>query len=262
MKNSLEKFFKPKTIAVVGASNNSTKIGNAALKNILISDYVCKLYPVNLNEKTILGLKCYKKISDITGNIDLVLVSIPAKFVPKIIEECVQKKVQNVIIISSGFSEAGNNELENQIKKIISKSKIRILGPNTMGYKNASDNLDASFVFGVPRKGNLALISQSGALGIGMIYLANNEFVGLSKIIGVGNKLDIDDDDLIDYFAHDSETNVIGLYIEAVKDGRDFMEAIKACNKPVLIVKAGKSKAVMSHHIRFISRNYSAILKM
>jgi acyl-CoA synthetase (NDP forming) len=112
-----------------------------------------------------------------------------------------------------------------------------------MGYKNATIGLDASFVYGNPRKGSVALISQSGALGIGMIYLANNEFMGVSKIIGVGNKIDIDDDDLIDYFAYDPETKVIGLYIEAVKDGRDFMNAIKDCDKPVLVVKAGRSKA-------------------
>jgi acetyl coenzyme A synthetase (ADP forming)-like protein len=243
MKKNLETFFKPKSIAVVGASKNSTKIGHAALKNILISDYECYLYPINLKEDEILGLKCYKKIGDLPGKIDLVLVSVPAITVPQIIKECVQKNVENVIIISSGFSEIGNNEPENEIKKIAKKSNMRILGPNTMGYKNASDSLDASFVFGVPRKGNLALISQSGALGIGMIYLANNEFVGVSKIIGVGNKLDIDDDDLIDYFSTDPETKVIGLYIEGIKDGRAFMNSIKACDKPVLVVKAGRSSA-------------------
>jgi len=243
MENNLKTFFKPKSIAVVGASKNSTKIGHAALKNILISDYECNLYPINLKEDEILGLKCYKKLKDIPGKIDLVLVSVPAIKVPQIIKECIQKNVENVIIISSGFSEIGNNELENEIKKIVKKSKMRILGPNTMGYKNASDSLDASFVFGVPRKGNLALISQSGALGIGMIYLANNEFVGVSKIIGVGNKLDIDDDDLIDYFSTDPETKVIGLYIEGIKDGRAFMKSIKACDKPVLVVKAGRSSA-------------------
>jgi len=243
MKHELETFFKPKSIAVVGASRNSTKIGNAALKNILISDYGCKVYPINPHEKEILGVKCYKKLADVPGEIDLVLVSVPAKIVPQIMKECVQKKVQNAIIISSGFSEAGNHELEDEVKNVIEKSKIRVLGPNTMGYKNAADGLDSSFVFGVPRKGILSLISQSGALGIGMIYLANNEFVGISKIIGVGNKIDIDDDDLIDYFAQDNDTKVIGLYIEAVKDGRAFMNSIKACNKPVLVVKAGKSEA-------------------
>ena len=243
MKRKLNKFFKPKSIAVVGASRNSTKIGHAALKNIIISDYECKLYPINLKEKEILGLKCYKKLADVPGKIDLVLVSVPAKIVPQIMSECVQKKVENVIIISSGFGEVGNYELEDKVKRIVANSKMRILGPNTMGYKNASDNLDASFVFGHPRKGNLSLISQSGALGIGMIYLANNEFVGISKIIGVGNKLDIDDDDLIDYFSVDSETKVIGLYIEGIKDGKAFMNSIKACSKPVLVVKAGRSKA-------------------
>ena len=243
MEKNLETFFKPKSIAVVGASKNSTKIGHAALKNILISDYQCKVYPINPHEKQILGVKCYKKLANVPGEIDLVLVSVPAKIVPQIMKECVNKKVKNAIIITSGFSEIGNSDLEVEVKNIIVKSKMRVLGPNTMGYKNASDGLDASFVFGVPRKGNLALISQSGALGIGMIYLANNEFVGVSKIIGVGNKMDIDDDDLIEYFSHDPETKVIGLYIEAVKDGRAFMNAIKACDKPVLVVKAGTSQA-------------------
>ncbi|MCK4348984.1 MAG: CoA-binding protein [Thermoplasmatales archaeon] len=267
MKHELETFFKPKSIAVVGASKDSTKIGHAALKNILISNYECKLYPINLKEKEILGIKCYQKLADVPGKIDLVLVSVPAKIVPQIIKECVQKDVKNVIIISSGFSEVGNRESEDEIKKIAEKSKMRILGPNTMGYKNASDGLDASFVFGVPRRGNLALVSQSGALGIGMIYLANNEFVGISKIIGVGNKLDIDDDDLIDYFSQDPETNVIGLYIEGIKDGRAFMNSIKACNKPVLVVKAGRSsagaRATISHtgSMAGSDKIYSAAIK-
>ena len=243
MKNKLEGFFKPKSIAVVGASKDSRKIGHAALKNIIISDYNCNLYPVNPHEDEILGIRCYKKIIDIKENLDLVLVSVPAKIVPSIMKDCVKKKVKNAIIISSGFSEVGHHELEDEVASIIKDSGMRVLGPNTMGYKNASDGLDASFVFGVPRQGNLSLISQSGALGIGMIYLANNEFVGVSKIIGVGNKLDIDDDDLIDYFSQDDDTKVIGLYIEAVKDGRQFMNAIKACHKPVLVVKAGRSSA-------------------
>ena len=243
MKKNLDRFFKPRSIAVVGASKTSTKIGHAALKNILISEYECKLFPINPKEKEILGVKCYAKLNDVPSSIDLVLISVPAKIVPQIMNECVQKRVKNVIIISSGFSETGNSELENEIKKIVEGVEINVLGPNTMGYKNASDGIDASFVFGNPRKGNVALISQSGALGIGMIYLANNEFVGLSKIIGVGNKLDIDDDDLITYFSRDNDTKVIGLYIEAVKDGRDFMNSIKDCNKPVLVVKAGRSEA-------------------
>ena len=243
MKYDLDSFFKPKSIAVIGASKDTRKIGHAALKNILISDYQCDLYPVNPHEEEILGLKCYPKVTDIPNPIDLVLICVPAKIVPQIIKDCITKKVKHVIIISSGFSEVGNKELEEEIQGLIKDTKIRVLGPNTMGYKNASDGLDSSFVFGVPRKGNLSLISQSGALGIGMIYLANNEFVGVSKIIGVGNKMDIDDDDLIEYFSRDPDTKVIGLYIEAVKDGRKFMDSIKACKKPVLIVKAGRSKA-------------------
>jgi acetyl coenzyme A synthetase (ADP forming)-like protein len=243
MTKNLETFFKPKTIAVVGASKDSRKIGHAALKNLLISDYPCKVFPINTKEETILGLKCYKKVTDVPVNIDLVLISVPAEIVPSILKDCKEKNVKNVIIISSGFSEIGNHELENELKEIIKDSNMRVLGPNVMGYKNASNGLDASFVYGNPRKGNIAIISQSGALGIGMIYLANNEYMGVSKIVGVGNKIDIDDDDLIDYFANDPETKVIGLYIEAVKDGREFMNAINRCDKPVLVVKAGRSAA-------------------
>jgi len=239
----LETFFKPKSIAVVGASKNSTKIGHAALKNILISDYEVDVFPINPHEKEILGVKCYRRLTDVSKNIDLVLISVPAKIVPMIMRDCIKKNVKNVIIISSGFSETGNHGLEDEIRQIIKNKDIRVLGPNTMGYKNSSKGLDASFVFGNARKGNLSLISQSGALGIGMIYLANNEFVGIAKIIGVGNKIDIDDDDLIDYFAQDPDTKVIGLYIEAVKDGREFMNSIKRCRKPVLVVKAGTSSA-------------------
>ena len=243
MVHRLESFFKPKTIAVVGASRNTTKIGHETLKNILISDYVCDVFPVNPREKEILGVKCYKKVTQIPVDLDLVLISVPAKIVPQIMRDCVQKKVKNAIIISSGFSEIGNHELEDELKQIIKNSKMRALGPNVMGYKNAADGLDASFVYGKARKGNLSLISQSGALGIGMIHLANNEFVGISKIIGVGNKIDIDDDDLINYFAQDPDTKVVGLYIEAVKYGRRFMNSVKKCKKPVLVVKAGRSEA-------------------
>jgi len=243
MYRNLDTFFEPKSIAVVGASRDSRKIGYAALKNIMISDYDCEIYPINPKEEKILGLRCYKKLTNVPGSIDLVLIAVPALVVPQILEDCVKKNVKNVIIISSGFSEIGDHALEDKLKQIISKSKMRVLGPNVMGYKNASIGLDASFVYGNPRKGNVALISQSGALGIGMIYLANNEYMGVSKIIGVGNKIDIDDDDLIDYFAKDPETKVIGLYIEAVKDGRAFMNSMKACDKPILVVKAGISQA-------------------
>ena len=243
MGHDLTTFFQPRSIAVVGASKNPTKIGHASLKNILISDYRCALYPVNPNEDEILGMRCHKSVLTIPGSLDLVIISVPASIVPAVLKDCVKKKVAWVIIISSGFSEIGNHKEEDELKEIIAGSTTRILGPNTMGYKNASSGIDASFVFGMPRKGNLGLISQSGALGMGMIYLANNEYVGLSKIVGVGNKIDIDDDDLITYMANDPETAVIGLYIEGIRHGRAFMASIKACNKPVLVVKAGRGKA-------------------
>jgi acetyltransferase len=139
MAKDLNVFFKPKSIAVVGASRNAQKIGHAALKNILISDYECDIYPINPHETSILGVPCYKKLTDVKKPIDLVLISVPAKIVPSIIRDCVQKNVKNIIIISSGFSEIGNHNLENEIINIIKGKNIRVLGPNTMGYKNAAD---------------------------------------------------------------------------------------------------------------------------
>ena len=142
MKTTLDTFFHPKTIAVVGASKTSTKIGHAALKNILISNYECDIYPINPKEESILGLKCYKKLMDVPKSIDLVLISVPAAIVPTIMQDCVKKQVKNAIIISSGFSEIGNHELEHEILEIIKNHHIRVLGPNTMGYTNASEGLD------------------------------------------------------------------------------------------------------------------------
>ena len=241
--DSLNLFFNPSSIAVIGASRTPTKIGYETLKNVLVSNYQGKVYPINPNASHILGLKCYPSVLALPYDIDLALITVPAKFVPKVILECGKKGVQGAIIISSGFSEIGEHRLEDEALETAQKHGMRILGPNTMGFKNATNSLDAAFVYGMPRKGNIALISQSGALSIGMIHLANSELIGLSKVIGTGNKIDIDDADLIRYFSQDSATHVIALYIEEIKNGEDFIDAVKHCHKPIVAIKAGKTKA-------------------
>ncbi|HEX7392697.1 MAG TPA: CoA-binding protein, partial [Thermoplasmata archaeon] len=181
----------------------------------------------------------------VKDDIDLAIVAVPAEFVPKVMSECARKKVKGVIVISSGFGETGEKGrlLEEEITAIAKKAHMRLIGPNTLGYKDPIDRLDAAFVFGMPMPGEIALISQSGALCIGMIYYANGEHIGLSRVISVGNKADVDDADIIDYLSQDPETKVIAMYIEGIKDGKKFLDAARRCPKPIVAIKAGRTPA-------------------
>ncbi|MDI6917180.1 MAG: CoA-binding protein [Thermoplasmatales archaeon] len=241
--SSLDFFFNPKSIAVIGASRTPGKIGYEALKNVLIYEYKGDVYPVNPNADEVLGLRAYSSVKEIKGDVELGLIVVPAEFVPRALEECGEKGVRGAVIISSGFVEIGNSELGEKVLRIAKKYKIRILGPNTMGFKNANQGLDASFVFGMPYKGRIGIASQSGALSIGIIYYALLERIGLSKVIGMGNKLDIDDADIIEYLSRDESTRVICMYIEGLKDGKRFLEAAGKCKKPIVVLKAGRTKA-------------------
>lgn len=252
MTAKLDFLFNPKSIAVIGASRTHGKIGYETLKNVLIYNYKGKVYAINPNADEILGLKCYSSIEDIPEKeLDLAIIVVEAKLVPKVLEQCGNKKVKGAVIISSGFIEIGNYKLAEQVLKKAKKHNIRLLGPNTMGFKNVTDGLDASFVFGMPYKGKISIVSQSGAFGVGVIHHALLEKIGLAKVISVGNKLDIDDADLIEYLDEDDSTKVIGMYIEGLKNGRRFLEAAKKCKKPIVVVKAGKThagtRAVVSH---------------
>lgn len=243
--NPLTKIFSPRTVAVIGASRTPMKIGHETLKNVLVQGFKGKVYPVNPNADEILGLKCYPSIKLVPDEVDLAIITVPAKVVLKVVRECAEKKVKGVVIITSGFGEMGEEgkELERQILDVAKKGNVRILGPNTMGFKNATEDLDAGFVFGMPYKGPIALVSQSGALCIGMIHLAVMEKLGLSKVIGVGNKSDIDDADLIEYLDSDPATKVIAMYIEGIKDGKKFLKVARRCRKPIVAIKAGKTEA-------------------
>jgi acetyl coenzyme A synthetase (ADP forming)-like protein len=241
--DELKPIFEPKSIAVIGASRSHLKIGHETLLNTVIGGFKGKVYPVNPEAVDIMGLKTYPSVLAIEDEIDLALIVVPAPFVPKVMKECAKKKVKGAIVISAGFGEIGpeGKKLEDEVIATARQAKIRVIGPNTMGYKSPVDNIDASFVFGMANPGNIALVSQSGALCIGMIHYANAEKIGLSRIISVGNKADVDDADLIEYLDSDPATDVIALYIEGIRDGRKFLAAAMKAKKPIVAVKAGRS---------------------
>ncbi|MFA5771138.1 MAG: CoA-binding protein [Thermoplasmata archaeon] len=242
---ALDYMFNPSSIAVIGASRTPPKIGYEILKDIIVSEYIGKVYPINPNADEIMGLKCYPSVKAVHGKVDLAVITVPAQFTPSVVRECAEKKVKGVVIIASGFSEIGEEgkKLELDILDTLKNSDMRLIGPNTLGFKNTANMLDASFVFGMPYKGSIALVSQSGALCVGLIYHANMEKIGLSKVISVGNKIDIDDADLLEYLAKDPNTTVVAMYIESIKDGKKFLKTATGCKKPIVAIKAGASQA-------------------
>ena len=246
--DDLDNFFYPKSVAIIGASNKHGKVGNALMLNL--RKYKGKVFPVNLNEKEILGIKTYKNILEIKERIDLAEIAIPEKAVYNVLEECGRTNVKNVIIITAGFKETGNLNGEKRLENISKKYKIRILGPNNFGTVNPYTNLDTSFSKLTPEKGNISLISQSGALWVYISQLSLNRF-GFSIFASLGNMVDVDFADLIGYLNTEKNTKVIVCYIETLKNGRKFMEACKKSKKPIIAIKAGTtnagSSAALSH---------------
>ncbi|MFA6410742.1 MAG: acetate--CoA ligase family protein [Candidatus Buchananbacteria bacterium] len=252
--SGLDVFFHPKSIAVIGASTEPGKVGNDILLN-LKKTFSGKIYPVNLKETEVEGLKAYSSILKITEPVDLAIVVIPAAFVNQAIDECGQKGCKNVIIISSGFKEVGQSgiDLENQILVTAKKYGIRILGPNCLGYISSFLPVNASFAATTPIAGGIAFISQSGALGTAILDMALAQKLGIGYFVSIGNKSDINEIDLLKYFAEEKSVKVITLYLEEIKAGREFMEIVGQISKkkPVIVFKAGKTaqgqKAASSH---------------
>ncbi|HEY4716235.1 MAG TPA: CoA-binding protein [bacterium] len=260
----LDNFFYPQSIAVIGASSNLQKVGHVVLKNILFggtstSDkkegFKGKVFPVNLREKEILGLKTYKSVKEISDRIDVAVIVVPAKDVLKVTEECGQKGIGSVVIISAGFAESGKagSSFQTELLSIAKQYGIRIIGPNCLGIISSSENLNLTFARVKPPAGPIAFISQSGALGTAVIEYALEEYFGMSYFVSIGNKSDIDDSDLLEYFAEDSGTKCISLYLESVRDGRRFFNSMKSAakKKPIVVLKAGitsaGAKAIASH---------------
>jgi acetyltransferase len=237
----MKELFNPDSIALIGASRSREKVGYVVFKNLLKSGK--KVYAVNPNAKKILGQTSYVSVKDIPGKVDLAVIAIPAKFVPAAIEECGIKGVKAAIIISAGFSEAGNPTLEKQLLEAAQKHRIRILGPNCLGIIMPFSKINSAFFEQMPEKGSIAFISQSGALGVAVLDWAVKEKMGLSAFVSVGNAADIDFPYLINYFENDSHTKVICLYIESLKEGRKFLDAASVAKKPIVVLKAGRTKA-------------------
>ena len=255
----VEALFEPRSIAVIGASEKPGKIGYAVMKNLVEYGYEGKIYAVNVKGVEIkVGnrvFKSYKSILDVPDEVDMAVIVVPAKFVPQVVEQCGQKGVKVLPIISSGFGELGEEgkKVEEQIVETAHKYGMRILGPNIFGVVYTPKKINATFGPTDVLPGKLALVSQSGALGIALMGWTILEKVGLSALVSIGNKSDLDDADMLDYFENDDNTGAILIYMEGVKDGRKFMETAKrvSMKKPIIVIKAGRSergaKAAASH---------------
>lgn len=250
-KDHMEQFFTPRSIALVGASSKKGKIGNSILDSLVNHDYTGTVYPINPSQESIFDIPCHKSISDVPDDVDMVVVSVDLSRTPPILEECAKKGIHSVVIVSGGGKELGGEraEYEAQIKELSAKHDIRIIGPNCIGMFNAANRLDCAFQ-GQERMvraklGNVALLSQSGTMGIS--FLESADTFGLSKMISYGNRSDVDEADMIWYLAHDPQTSVIALYVEGFGDGRKFINTAKRVmaetHKPIIIWKSGRSAA-------------------
>ena len=238
-------FFTPKSIAVIGASDTQGKVGNTVLNNIISSGYTGKIYPINPRAEEVCKIQCYKSVLDVKDEIDIAIFVIPGKFVNKAAEECGKKKVKGLIVISAGFKEVGGEgvEREEELIKIGKKYKMRILGPNCLGFIGL--NYNGSFAAETPKEGGIAMISQSGAMLTGMMDYSMTQAFGFSCNISLGNKADLGAVDFIEYLAEDENTSVILCYLESINDGPRFLEVLPKATrkKPIVILKSGVSEA-------------------
>ncbi|MHB8156227.1 MAG: acetate--CoA ligase alpha subunit [Desulfocucumaceae bacterium] len=243
----LNNFFNPKSVAVVGASKTPGKIGNAIVKNLKDSGYPRDIYPINPREEEIEGLKCYPDIAAIGKNIDLAVISVPAAGAVTVAEQCGRAGVKNMVVVSAGFKEVGKEglALEKNMIQVCRQYGIRMLGPNCVGMMDTNIPINASFSEGFPSAGNIAFISQSGAMLVAILDWSRTTGIGFSRIISLGNKADLTETDFIGDAADDPNTKVILCYIEDIADGKQFLKTARQASikKPVIILKSGTSQA-------------------
>jgi acetate---CoA ligase (ADP-forming) len=233
---------RPKGIAIVGASSTPGKIGHTVVKNLVESGYEGGIYPVNPTADEILGLKVYKSVLDIPEPVDAAAITVPAKFVIDVAKECGEKGVKGLIVITSGFAEVGETELEEEVVRIAHSYGMRVLGPNVVGTLSNSDNMNASFAPFLPLEGSASLVSQSGALLIAIDAITYTRRIGFDKMISIGNMSDVDFGDMVSWLNEDENTKCITLYIEGITDGRRFIKESANAHKPIVVLKAGKSE--------------------
>ncbi len=257
--NNIEAIINPNSIAVVGATNRPESVGLATFKNLLQSAYKGVLYPVNSKSKSIQGVKAYPRLLDIPDDVDLAIIIVPAEIVPSVVEEAAQKKVKACVVITAGFKEIGGRgaELEKHLQALVKETGISIVGPNCLGVINTNKEvrMNASFARKMPKAGNIAFISQSGALCTSVLDYAAGRNIGFSKFVSFGNKADVNEIDFLKYLKNDPDTDVILMYLEDITDGREFIEIAReitfGAGKPILAVKSGRSaegaRAAASH---------------
>jgi acetyl coenzyme A synthetase (ADP forming)-like protein len=249
----MNRIMKPDAVAVIGASAEDGKIGNSVMKNLINGGYQGAIYPIHPKADEIMGRKAYKSVKDVPGVIDVAVFAIPAKFVAAALTEVGEKQIPGAVLIPSGFAETGNVEGQNELVEIARKYDVRMMGPNIYGFYYTHKNLCATFCTAYDVKGGAALSSQSGGIGMAIIGFSRSAKMGVSAIVGLGNKSDIDEDDLLTFFEQDDNTKIIAQHCEDLKDGRSFAEVAKRVSKkkPVVMLKAGRTslgaRAASSH---------------
>ena len=251
--SAMQRIMNPRAVAVIGASDGEGKIGNSVMKNIINGGYAGALYPINPRADEILGKKCYKSVKDIPEEVDVAIFAVPAKFCAAAMTEVGEKGIPGAVMIPSGFAEVGEKELQEELLAEARKYNVRIMGPNIYGFYYTPANLCATFCTPYDVKGPVALSSQSGGVGMSIIGFSRSTRMGVSAIVGLGNKSDLDEDDLLTYFEQDDNTQVVAMHAEDLKDGRSFYEVAKRVSKkkPVVMLKAGRTqlgaRAAASH---------------
>ncbi|MDX1814538.1 MAG: CoA-binding protein, partial [Thermodesulfobacteriota bacterium] len=241
MLSALTPLFRPGRIAVIGASANPEKMGFQIFRNILDAAFPGEVVPVNTKGEVILGLPSVRTASEIPEGTDLAVVIIPAKLVPATMLQLGERKVRSAIVITGGFAESGEEgaALQQELVRNASRCGIRVIGPNCQGVNYPYHGVCASWPL-IRRKGEIAIVSQSGTVGAALIDWASEDRIGFSAFVSMGNRSDVDEADLIAYFADDPNVKVVALYIEGVKDAGKFLSAVRKCRKPIVIFKAGR----------------------
>ncbi len=266
---AMRRIMRPDAVAVIGASAEAGKIGNSVMKNLIDGGYAGALYPIHPKADTILDHRCHASVVDVPGDIDIAIFCIPARFVAGVLAECGRKNIPGAILIPSGFAEVGEQALQDEIVAVAREHGVRLMGPNIYGYYYTHKNLCATFCTPYTEKGKVALSSQSGGVGMAIVGFSRSAKMGVSAIVGLGNKADIDEDDLLTFFEQDPNTEVIAMHVEDLKDGRAFAEAATRVSrkKPVVVLKAGRTRmgarAANSHTgaLAGDDRVYDAVLR-
>jgi acetyl coenzyme A synthetase (ADP forming)-like protein len=250
---AMQRIMNPRAVAVIGASAEDGKIGNSVMKNLINGGYQGAIFPIHPKADEILGRKAYPSVLNVGEEIDVAVFAIPAKFCAAAMEEVGRKKIPGAVMIPSGFAEVGEQALQDELVGVAQKHNVRVMGPNIYGFYYTPQNLCATFCTPYDVKGKVALSSQSGGVGMSIIGFSRTTRMGVSAIVGLGNKSDLDEDDLLTYFEQDDNTQVIAMHCEDLKDGRSFAEVASRVSKrkPIVMLKAGRTalgaRAAASH---------------